>query len=64
MMGIITSLFSSLLGSTVALGMMTSSRSSLLESTIATGDDVIVSVTTVFFLFQVSGFKNIYYPLN
>jgi hypothetical protein len=63
-MGIKTSSCPSLLGSTVVIGMMMSSRPSLLGSTIAAGDDVIASVPTVFFLFQVNGFKNIYYPLN
>jgi hypothetical protein len=55
---------SSLLGSTVAMGMIVSSRRSLLGSTVATGVNVIAPVATVFFLFQVNGFKNIYYPIN
>jgi hypothetical protein len=41
-----------------------SSCLSLLGSTVVTDDDVIVPVATVFFLFEVNGLKNIYYPLN
>jgi hypothetical protein len=52
----------SLLESTVTTCMMTSSHMSLLGSTGATGDDIITA--TVIFLFQVNGFKNIYYPLH
>jgi hypothetical protein len=36
----------------------------LLGSMVATDDDAIAPVATVFLLFQVNGFKNIYYPLN
>jgi hypothetical protein len=61
---IMTSSCPSLLGSIVAMGMMTSSCLSLLGSTVATGVDVIAPVATVFFLFQLNGFKDIYYPLN